>query len=93
MPPLVATPGCPPPRLPPPPQDAELAFVSTGNTKDLSRWLEFTGFPAERAFLDPEAKIYSSLKTRKGVMRTLLHPYVSGRADERTSVLGFAALA
>lgn len=57
-------------------QGADVFFVSTGSAKDLSKWQEFTQFPAHKAFMDPQALLYKSLKTRKGIFRSLLHPYM-----------------
>lgn len=49
-------------------------FVSCGNTVDLTKWLDYTAFPAHRALLDQANALYDALATRRGVARTLLHP-------------------
>ncbi|KAG2451964.1 hypothetical protein HYH02_003737 [Chlamydomonas schloesseri] len=42
----------------------------------MSKWLEYTGFPADHTLLDQANAVYDSLHTRRGVARTLLHPYM-----------------
>ncbi|KXZ47685.1 hypothetical protein GPECTOR_33g567 [Gonium pectorale] len=76
-----------------PEQGAELYFVSCGATRDLDRWLEYTSFPADHTFMDQANAVYDALRTRRGVGRTLLHPYVSGgRGGRMWFVLPFRLL-
>ncbi|PNH09373.1 hypothetical protein TSOC_004015 [Tetrabaena socialis] len=56
--------------------DVELFFVSCGNTADMPGWLQYTAFPGERTLLDQANAVYDALGTRRGVVRTLLHPYM-----------------
>ncbi|KAG2441595.1 hypothetical protein HXX76_003216 [Chlamydomonas incerta] len=58
------------------PLGAQVFFVSCGNTTDMAKWLEYTGFPADHVLLDQANAVYDSLRTRRGVARTLLHPYM-----------------
>ncbi|PNW71319.1 hypothetical protein CHLRE_16g649250v5 [Chlamydomonas reinhardtii] len=42
----------------------------------MAKWLQHTGFPADNTLLDQANAVYDSLRTRRGVARTLLHPYM-----------------
>ncbi|KAG2499500.1 hypothetical protein HYH03_002447 [Edaphochlamys debaryana] len=57
-------------------EGAEYYFVSCGNTGDLPRWLEYTGIPPDRAVLDQANAVYDAMRTRRGVARTFVHPYM-----------------
>lgn len=50
--PRVHTCGCACPRV----QGVPLFFVSLGSTKDLSKWQEYTRFPAEAMLLDQQVR-------------------------------------
>lgn len=53
-----------------------LLFVSMGSTKDLSKWQAYTQFPPDQAYLDQQEVFYTGLKANKGMLRSLLHPYM-----------------
>lgn len=51
-------------------------MVSMGNTKDMAKFLDFTSFPPDKLLLDQGEVFYTSLKCKKGMLRSLVHPYM-----------------